>query len=231
VFLQELGSSDDLRTVFPGSFPVFPVDTVVIPSPVIKRLPKYLRMAQHLRSEGVEWVSSNALSDALDLTSSTVRQDLSHLELTGIAKKGYETQVLERVIRDLLMTEQDHSVFIVGAGHLGKAMALHGGFAEHGFVIRGIFDADPKLHGRKIGSLRVEPVASLKKHGRRRRNAIGIIAVPPETAQQVAEQLIEAGVHALLNMTCTHLRVPDHVHVAETRIIGSLQELVYAMKG
>ena len=205
-------------------------DATTIPRPVVKRLPKYLGHVQRLREQGVEWVSSKDLSEALDLTSSTVRQDLSHLDLTGISKRGYEATVLETVIRDMLKTDKSQSILIVGAGHLGRAMAMHGGFAEHGFEIRGIFDADPKLHGKKVGSIRVEKVSSLKRVARKHGQAIGIIAVPPETAQEVADLLINAGVSALLNMTYKHLRVPEHVHVAETRIIGRLQELVYAMK-
>ena len=203
----------------------------MIPRPVVKRLPKYLGLVQRLLDQGVEWVSSTDLSAALDLTSSTVRQDLSHLDLTGISKKGYEASALESAIRVLVETDESHCILIVGAGHLGRAMAMHGGFTEHGFRIRAIFDADPKLHGKKVGQLKVEPVSALKRVARKYGNAIGIIAVPPETAQEVADRLIEAGVQALLNMTYTHLRVPADVHVAETRIIGRLQELVYAMKG
>ena len=106
-----------------------------IPLSVIRRLPKYLTIAKQLRMEGVEWVSSDALADALDLTPSTVRQDVSHIEFQGISKRGYSTAGLETVLTHTLGADQESICVVIGAGNLGRALATHEEFARQGFKI------------------------------------------------------------------------------------------------
>lgn len=200
-----------------------------VPHPVIRRLPKYLVHVQELREDGVEWASSQQIADSLGLTSSTVRQDLSHLDLSGISKKGYETSQLEAVLRQVLGADIVHRVVIVGAGLLGRALAEHGAFAERGFEICGLFDKDPALFGTRIANVEVMPATRLPKVAASVRVDIGIIAVPSHAAQQVAEELVEAGVKALLNLAYKHVNVPPGVHVVDARIMESLQELAYML--
>ncbi len=201
----------------------------VIPNPVIRRLPKYLVHVQELREEGVEWASSQDIADALGLTSSTVRQDLSHIDLTGISKKGYETSQLEGVLRRVLGADILHRVVIVGAGHLGRALAEHGAFPERGFEIAGIFDRDERLYDRQFGNVKVMPVDKLPQVTRRRHIDIGIIAVPSHAAQEVADALVAAGVRAILNLAYKHVKAPPGIKVVDARIMESLQELAYAL--
>ena len=130
----------------------------MIPNPVIKRLPKYLAYVKDLLKEGVQWASSHDIAEALGLTSSTVRQDLSHVDLTGISKKGYETQVLVRVLSEALGANLQHTVVIVGAGNLGCALAERGSLAEHNFKICGLFDNNPDLKGKQVGRLKISPM-------------------------------------------------------------------------
>lgn len=200
-----------------------------IPQPVIRRLPKYLVHVQELREEGVDWASSQQIADALGLTSSTVRQDLSHVDLSGISKKGYETVQLEGVLRQILGADVLHRVVIVGAGNLGRALAEHGAFAERGFEIVALFDTDPHLTGKQFGTARVLPSEDLQSFARERNIDIGILAVPAPAAQDVADELIAAGVRAILNLAYKHIRVPEHVHLVDARIMESLQELAYAL--
>jgi redox-sensing transcriptional repressor len=200
-----------------------------VPHPVIRRLPKYLVHIQELREEGVEWASSQEIADALGLTSSTVRQDLSHMDLKGISKKGYETAQLEAVLRKVLGADVLHRVVIVGAGHLGRALAEHGAFAERGFDICGLFDQDPQLFGRKYGHAEVQNVSRLAERAREVKVDIGIIAVPGAAAQEVADQLVSAGVKAILNLAYKHIQVPEDVTVVDARIMESLQELAYVL--
>jgi redox-sensing transcriptional repressor len=200
-----------------------------IPNPVIRRLPKYLVHVQELRDDGVTWASSQEIADALGLTSSTVRQDLSHMELQGISKKGYETSQLEAVLRQVLGADVRHRVVIVGAGHLGRALAEHGAFFERGFEICGLFDKDPSLFGRSYGNVRVTDVEELPKRAKEVSVDIGIIAVPSAAAQSVADLLAAAGVRAILNLAYKHIKVPPGVHVVDARIMESLQELAYAL--
>ncbi len=204
-------------------------ETQVIPHPVIRRLPKYLVHVQELREEGVDWASSQQIADALGLTSSTVRQDLSHIDLNGISKRGYETIQLEGVLRQILGADVLHRVVIMGAGNLGRALAEHGAFSERGFEIVALFDTDPRLVGKCYGSVCVLPVEKLEEVTAKMTVDIGIIAVPAHSAQAVADALVGQGVRAILNLAYKHIRVPEHVHLVDARIMESLQELAYAL--
>jgi redox-sensing transcriptional repressor len=187
-------------------------------------------MVREFRRAGQEWVSSHDLAHALDLTSSTVRQDLSHMDLTGISKRGYESETLERVLGHELAADSVHRIIIVGAGHLGCALALHGELTRQGFEICGIFDADPEVVKTKVGRHTVRPMSALDKVVVGRKIELAIIAVPASAAQEVADRLIVAGVQALLNLTYSHLRVPPHVFTMDVRILEGLQELAYLMR-
>jgi len=200
-----------------------------IPNPVIRRLPKYLVHVQELRDEGVEWASSQHIADALGLTSSTVRQDLSHMDLKGISKKGYEIIQLEAVLRQILGADMLHRMVIIGAGNLGRALAAHGDFGRRGFEICGLFDQDEAVIGNTVGALKVKPMSALSEESKIKRIDIGVIAVPTQAAQAVADQLVKAGVPAILNLAYRHIQVPEGVTVVDARLMESLQELAYVL--
>jgi len=201
-----------------------------IPISVIRRLPKYLTVAKQLRSEGVEWVSSDALAEALALTSSTVRQDISHIDFQGISKKGYSTSGLETVLTHTLGADQESVCIVIGAGNLGRALATHEEFARQGFRICEVFDNNPAVIGKKIGKFVVRNVADLPEFVARHKVEIGIVAVPHDAAQTVADRLIIAGIRGILNLTTAHITVPAAVALADARIIASLRELAYVLK-
>ena len=204
---------------------------ITMPDSVVRRLPRYLMQAQNLRKMGLKWVSSQDLAEALGLTSSTVRQDLSHFEFSGIAKRGYLLEGLEGTVAEALGADTDTRMVVVGAGNLGRALALHGEFAEQGFRICGLFDSDPRVVGRKVGSLEVQDMDALPEVIRAARADIGVLAVPAGAAQEVADQLVAAGIRGILNLAYVHLAVPRKVAVVDARFISSLQELSYAIKG
>ncbi|HSN81436.1 MAG TPA: redox-sensing transcriptional repressor Rex [Polyangiales bacterium] len=201
-----------------------------LPEPVMRRLPRYLIDAQELKASGETWVSSVALAKALGLTSSTVRQDLSHLELEGVSKRGYEIEKLITAVTRKLGADKTYRVIIVGAGFLGSAIALHGDLARYGFEVAAVMDVDPKVIGTSVGGLQVQSMKALSRLVKQKHIDIGIIAVPAADAQGVAEQLTAAGITALLNLALVQLKVPEHVQVVEERIVVSLQELAYLMR-
>jgi len=161
----------------------------------------------------------------LGLTSSTVRQDLSHLDFSGTSKRGYETEGLFRVLVGVLGADKPWNMVVVGAGNLGRALALHEEFSRRGFHIRGIFDADPGKVGRKLGSLTVRRMDELPVLVPEWGVEMGIIAVPATAAQDVADRLIASGVRGLLNLALTHITVPQDVAIIDSRIVASLLEL------
>lgn len=205
-------------------------EAVKIPIAVVRRMPKYLNQVQRLRQAGVKWVSSAELADALGLTSSTVRQDLSHIDFHGISKRGYATTGLEASLAATLGADHEFCCVVVGAGNLGRALALHGEFAQSGFRICAVFDNNPAVIGRKIGRFVVQGMDDVSGVVCGQDVDIGIVAVPSAVAQQVADQLIMAGVRGLLNLTASHIVAPRKVAIVDARILSSLRELAYAVK-
>lgn len=201
-----------------------------IPPSVVKRMTRYLALVQSLVNAGSEWVSSSELADTLGLTSSTVRQDLSHLDFCGTSKRGYATAGLSDVLVSALGADSMWRAVVVGAGNLGRALALHEDFAERGFHVCGIFDKDPEKIGAEVGALAVKRMRALPAFVAKHKVRIGIISVPVSAAQQVADLLIASEVEGLLNMALTHIVAPKHVAVVDARIGASLLELSYAIK-
>ena len=201
-----------------------------IPLSVVKRFPKYHALLQRLLQDSVQWVSSQEMAESLGLTSSTVRQDLSHLDFSGISKRGYSVEGLEKIMGKALGAHHETRIVIVGAGNLGRALALHAEFAAKGFKICGIFDSDSKLSGRRVGDMLVETMGELRDVVRERKVDIGVIAVPAGSAQEVADQLVRSNIRGILNLAHVHLLIPRSVSVVDTRIIASLQELSYAIR-
>jgi redox-sensing transcriptional repressor len=201
-----------------------------IPPSVIRRLTKYLTEVQRLRLTGREWVSSQELAEALDLTSSTVRQDLTHLDFHGVSKRGYQTEGLQRVLARVMGADSVWKMVVVGAGNLGRALALHEEFHRRGFEICGIFDNDVRIIGKKVGRLNILGIRELPKVVGELKIDLGVIAVPPVAAQAVADLLIASGVRGLLNMALAHIVAPTRVCVTDARIVASLLELTHAVQ-
>ena len=201
-----------------------------LPGPVLRRFPRYLTHVRELQRVQQKWVTSREIAATLNLTTSTVRQDVSHIDMSGVSKRGYEVNLLERVLSDVLGARVVHRNVIVGAGLLGRALALHADFEANGFKTVAIFDSDPKLVGSKVGPLRIRPMRDLKRICGSQDVDIGVLAVPAAAAQQVAEQLVTAGVKGLLNMAHMHLHLPRSVIVVEARIVARMQEIAYAIR-
>lgn len=201
-----------------------------LPEPVLRRLPRYLIDVQELHANGVTWVSSGELGTALGLTSSTVRQDLSHLDLEGVSKRGYEIEKLMSALIRELGADRKYRVLVIGAGFLGSAIALHGELARYGFEVRALMDVNPEIIGTSVGRLTIRPMSALADVVEREQVDIAIIAVPAAHAQVVADELIAAGVTALLNLALVQLKVSESVRVVDERIVVSLQELAYLLR-
>lgn len=201
-----------------------------IPGPVVRRFPRYLTLIREMKQAGQQWVSSRDLSTALGVTTSTIRQDMSHLDVEGVPKRGYDITTLEAAISGVMGANVRHPVVIIGAGLLGRALALHGEWAQNGFDVCAIFDRDATVIGTDVGTLTVRPMEELKTIFDSDSVDIGVLAVPPASAQSVADQLVAAGASGILNLSHAHLEVPDGVAIVEARILARLQELAYAVR-
>lgn len=201
-----------------------------IPVPVVRRLTKYLGHIQEAEAEGQKWISSREMAWALGLTSSTVRQDLTHLAAHGIAKRGYRVEVLRAQLRDVLGIGAPWNVAIIGAGNVGCALATHSDLRGATFNVVAIFDNDPQVIGTRVGAMTVRSMRMLPRLGGQLRIDIGIIAVPSTSAQRAADQLVMARVPGILNLASAYLKVSQRTALVNSRLIEYLLELSHMIQ-
>lgn len=201
-----------------------------IPGVVVSRLTRYLTCLQGFRRKGAGWVSSQDVADALGVTSATVRRDLARLNVSGVTNRGYEAGRLYRGLVEFLGADKTWRVVVVGAGNLGKALALHGNLSRLGFRVCGIFDTDGRKTGKHVGKLMVQSLDDLPRVIRRGRVEIGVIAVPAAAAQPVADVMIVSGIRGIFNLSFAHVIAPRGVKVIEARLVAGMLELGHAIK-
>ena len=198
-----------------------------IPEATVGRLPVYLRALVDLAEGGAGTVSSDELAEAAGVNSAKVRKDLSHLGSYGTRGVGYDVAYLIHQIRRELGLTQHWPIAIVGIGNLGHALANYGGFAERGFRVAALVDADPVRVGERIGGLEIRAVEDLPRLVRDLDVAIGVIATPAGAAQEVADRLVDAGVRSILNFAPTTIAVPPGVSVRKVDLAVELQILAF----
>lgn len=201
-----------------------------IPDIVIGRLPIYLRALTQLSQQGHEITSSHELGQRLGISSAQIRKDLSHFGEFGKQGTGYQISHLQAQLKQILQVDREWPMVVVGAGDLGRAIAHYGGFIERGFRVTAIFDNDPKIVGTGSPNLKVMDIASLKNFVRNQHVRIAVIAVPAQFAQQVCDDLIDAGIRAILNYAPITLTVPENVHVQYIDPVTDLQRMTYYLE-
>ncbi len=203
------------------------VSMSAIPDIVIGRLPLYLRALRRLRQEGKQVTSSHELGRRLDISSAQIRKDLSHFGGFGKQGTGYQIEFLIERLQDVLQVNQEWTVAVVGAGNLGSAISHYRGFQDRGFRIAHLFDISPEKVGLRIGAFVVLPVSKMSETIRKDGIKIAMLAVPAEHAQTVADQLVEAGVQAILNYAPININVPDNVQIQYIDPVTHLQHMTY----
>ena len=197
-----------------------------IPKETIRRLPFYLRGLLKLSYQGIERVSSQDVADLLGVKPWLVRKDLSYFGDFGKPGVGYDLRELIQHIRAILKLDRTNSAVLVGAGSLGSALLEFPGFSKYGLEIAFAFDCDPARIGQKIGGIVVEDVADLASIEQRDVN-LGVIAVPQQVAQEVADTLVHAGIKGLLSFSSLYIVAPDDVKVLTIDIAMDLARLPY----
>ena len=194
---------------------------------VAARLSRYLQVLTQARKMGKETISSQELADYTHVNSTQIRRDLSGFGKFGKRGVGYNVDSLVSQIRKILHTSGQHNIALFGAGHLGRAIAGSDIFADHGFRVVAIFDTDPKKLGKRISDqLVVRPVDDLSKVVQEDEIVVGVIAVPTEAAQRVADELVGCGVKIIFNYSEALLQVPPEVTVHTS---SPAVDLLYAL--
>ena len=198
-----------------------------IPDATVARLPVYLRCLIDMAERGIHTVSSEQLAEAAGVNSAKVRKDFSYLGSYGTRGVGYDVEYLIYQVRRELGLEQDWPVAIVGAGNLGHALANYKGFAERGFRVVALLEADERKVGERVGELTVEHIDDLDRIAKEEQVAIGVIATPAGSAQEVCDRLVAAGISSILNFAPAHLQVPAGVFLRKVDLSTELQILSF----
>lgn len=203
---------------------------VLIPEPVLQRLPWYLAYVSSLRAKGVTHVSSTQISRQLNVESSQIAKDLSFLTIRGKTRIGYEVALLEEKLKALLGFDESHPAVICGVGSLGGALLQDTGLRKFGLNIIGAFDISDHIIGSQISGITVSHIDTLGDFCRQTDVEIGIITVPSDTAQHIADSLVHAGVQALWNFTPRHIIVESPVVLTNTSLYAHLAVMYNKIK-
>ncbi|MDE5628188.1 MAG: redox-sensing transcriptional repressor Rex [Muribaculaceae bacterium] len=193
-----------------------------LPEPTLRRLPWYLAYLSTLHNAAVEYISTTGIARALNVDPSQIAKDLSFLGIRGKTRIGYRVDELENTLRDFLGFDRRHNAIMVGAGSLGAALIADSGLQRYGLNIVAGIDINPAIVGTEISGVKIYDMAELPGIASRLDAHIGIIAVPVESAQDVADKLASAGIKAIWNFTPSRITVPDGVVIANTSIYSHL---------
>lgn len=205
------------------------VDLANVPKAVVSRLSLYLRELQHRLRDGHETTSSTQLGKLLGFTDAQVRKDLAYFGQFGYPGIGYRCQELITEIKRILGTNRPWPVGLVGVGNLGRALLRYRGFNSQGFRVVADFDTAPELAGMEVEGLRVYPLEELADVVQQLGIKLAILAVPSGAAQQVAEQLMAAGIDGILNFAPVTLNLPGSPPIVGVDLAIELEQLSFAV--
>lgn len=197
---------------------------------VIKRLPRYYRYLSELLENDVVRISSKELSEKMQVTASQIRQDLNNFGGFGQQGYGYNVEYLFSEIGKILGLDKEYNVIILGAGNLGQALANYTDFERRGFIIKAIFDANPRIVGMSIRGTEIRLIDELEKYMETNTVHIAALTLPKSKAPQIASDLVKWGVKAIWNFAPTDLNLPSDVMVENVHLAESLMRLSYNLK-
>ena len=203
------------------------MDNRKISRAVISRLPRYYRYLGDLLEAGVERISSNDLSKKMQVTASQIRQDLNNFGGFGQQGYGYKVKYLYTEIGKILGLDRTHNFIIIGAGNLGQALANYASFERSGFILKSLFDVNPRLEGVSIRGIPVRMMDELVDYLKENEIEIAALTIPKSKAVEVADILVENGIRGIWNFAHTDLDLPDDVIVESVHLSDSLMTLSY----
>jgi redox-sensing transcriptional repressor len=203
------------------------MDQKLIPDIVVGRLPLYLRALQRMAQEGRQVTSSQELGERLGISAAQIRKDLSQFGEFGKQGTGYQIDFLTEQLRQILKIDRVWDMAVIGAGDIGSAVARYQGLADRGFRVSMILDNDPDKIGSQVGNFTVLDANQMVKIISKAAIKVAMITVPAGRAQEVADQLVEAGIRAILNYAPLSLNVPLDVKVQHIDPAIHLQRMTY----
>src|SRR5262245_55970127 len=198
-----------------------------IPDIIIGRLPVYLRALQRLAEKGVQTTSSQELGEIIGISAAQIRKDISQFGEFGKQGTGYSIQFLIERLSDILQVDRVWDMAVVGIGDIGHALARYNGFTNRGFRVVMVFDNDPGKIGQKVGDFEILSTEGMIEKIKGQKIKIAVLAVPAAVAQETVDQLVKAGIKAILNYAPISLNVPDDVHVQYIDPVTHLQRMTY----
>jgi redox-sensing transcriptional repressor len=199
----------------------------LIPNPAVRRLSLYLRQLEAFKRKERRTISSKQLGESLGLTDAQVRKDLAYFGQFGHPGIGYRVEDLIGQVRRILGTDKTWNVLLVGAGNLGRALMAYRGFTAKGFNLMAVFDNDPSKVGKKSGIFTIQPLSELEDTVRKHGIKLAMMTVPADVAQDVANQLIAAGIRGLLNFAPVSLQLPPEIALNAVDLAVSLEQLSF----
>jgi redox-sensing transcriptional repressor len=197
-----------------------------ISSAVIKRLPRYRRYLTELHKKEVSKISSSELSHLMGYTASQIRQDLNNFGGFGQQGYGYNVEALLGEISSILGLDNQHTMVIVGAGKLGTAVANYT-YGKVGFSLEALFDNNPEKIGTCNSGIEIMDTENLVAYIEKNKIDIGIICTQQESAQEIADKMVFAGVNGIWNFAVLDLEVPERIAVENVHLSDSLHSLAY----
>lgn len=194
----------------------------IVPVPVLRRMPTYLSFVKTLQKQGEKHVSSTRIAEYMGIDATQVTKDLSHTALSGKTRVGYEVDSFVEVLERFLGFNEVNNAFLVGAGSLGSALLQDKGLRNFGLNILKAFDVDPAKVGTRVNDVEILHLDRFRGMPAACDVAIGVVTVPADCAQQVADLMVEEGLKAIWNFTPARLKVPGNVAVQNTTIYTNL---------
>ena len=197
----------------------------------IDRLPRYYRTLRLAQDDGMDIISSDELGRRLELTPEQIRKDLALFGQFGKKGVGYYVNELKFNVGKILGLDNHWNIAIVGIGHLGVALANYQNFIALGFNLVALFDNDPNIIGKTVNHVKVKSIDELQSCAKNLKIDIGVIAVPAQFAQQVADKLVKANIKGIWNFAPVKMRVPEDVKIVNEDLSVGLSRLSYYITG
>lgn len=202
--------------------PQKPIDYDHIPEPTLRRLPWYLAYLKLEREKGETNISSTQISRAINVGASQIAKDLSMINVSGKTRVGYDVNELVDVLEDFLGFSHTHKAFLFGAGSLGGALLHDKGLSQYGMEIVAGFDVNPDRVSTSINDIPVYHIDQFDRLQSQMGVSIGILTVPVDRAQEVAERMVAGGIRAIWNFTPFRIHMPENIVVQNTSIYAHL---------